>query len=307
MSNLFNSAETLLKLIETKGLSGIAEATLMYEEELTGRKRDEILGELSKRYVVMKESVTAVLDEGGESLRPKVFRASARRMNEAYKNSDDFFGSKVVILGNIYATAVMECNASMGRIVGAPTTGSAGIIPGCMIAAQEVYGYSDEEIINAILVTAAVGIIIAGNATLSAAKAGCQAEIGTSSSMSAAGLAYLRGLNSVQCIDASAIALQNMLGLACDPIGGFVEIPCIKRNGMGVANAFNTADVVSMGIGADLPLRDVLTAMNSIGRSMSSKIRETSRGGLAITPGARKLMKEYAERMIAERDLSKAK
>lgn len=301
MSNLFYSAAKLLEIIESKKLNGIHEAVLNYEMELTGRTSAEILSEVIKRYNVMKEAAFSVLNDP-KNIKTKVSDPSSIKIKNALEKGDlKLLNSAIVLKANLYAIAVMECNASMGRIVAAPTAGSAGILPGCMIAMQEAYNLSDEKIAEAILVSAGIGIVIASNATFSAAQAGCQAEIGASSCMTAAAIGHLQNLTPTQLITASALSLQNMLGLACDPIGGLVEVPCIKRNGFGVANAFNAIDMSHMGLISEIPFDEVVDAMNNVAKNMNSNIRETAKGGLAITPTAKKLVLEYLERKKKEK------
>lgn len=296
MSNLFYSSEKLLSQITDHNLAGIHEAVLLSEQELTGRSKEEILAEIARRYIVMKSAAQSVIDDPSK-VRTKVANASAHKIKKALDDKKiHFLSSEVVLKANLYAIAVMECNASMGRIVAAPTAGSAGILPGCLMAMQECFEISDEKIHEAILTSAGIGIIIAANATFSAAQAGCQAEIGSSASMTAAAVSYLQGLSPEQCVTAAALSLQNMLGLACDPIGGLVEVPCIKRNGFGVANAFNAADMAAMNLESEIPFDEVVEAMNNVAKNMNSNIRETAKGGLAISPTAKKLLAEYLEK-----------
>jgi len=299
MSKLFYSSTKLLELISENNFSGIAEAVLKAEEELTGRTSSEILAEIGKRYNIMKDAANTVINDPTK-VKTKVADASAYKIKKALDSGIPLLSSPVILKANLYAIAVMECNASMGRIVAAPTAGSAGILPGCMIAMQEEYNISDQKIHEAILVSAGIGVIIAANATFSAAQAGCQAEIGSSSSMTAAAIAYLHGLTPAQSITASALSLQNMLGLACDPIGGLVEVPCIKRNGFGVSNAFTAVDMAAMGLESEIPFDEVVEAMNNVAKNMNSNIRETAKGGLAITPTAKKLLNDYLAKKRAE-------
>jgi L-serine dehydratase len=296
MSNLFYSSKKLLELIKQNSYTCIADAVLAYETELKGRSKIEILQEVNKRYSIMKDAAFTILNNPSHA-KTKVADPSAYKIKKSLE-SPSFrpYTSILQIKANMYAIAVMECNASMGRIVAAPTAGSAGILPGCLIAMQEELSISDENICRAILTSAGIGIIIASISTFSAAEAGCQAEIGASSAMTAAAISYLNNLNPEQCITSAALSLQNMLGLACDPIGGLVEIPCIKRNGFGVANAFNASDMSSMGLISEIPFDEVVEAMNNVAKNMNSNIRETSKGGLAITPTAKKLLEEYLKR-----------
>lgn len=302
MSNLFYSSQKLLEIINQKNLPDIATAVLNSEIELTGRTKDEILTEVIKRYHVMKDSASTILDSNSE-VKTRIADPSARKVKQALEqDSSKLLSSNIVLKANMYALAVMECNASMGRIVAAPTAGSAGILPGCMIAMQENYGFTDMQIAEAILVSAGIGIVIATNATFSAAQAGCQAEVGASTCMTAAAIGHLQGLTPTQQITAAALSLQNMLGLACDPVGGLVEIPCIKRNGFGVAHAFNASDMSAMGLISEIPFDEVVEAMNNVAKNMHSNIRETAKGGLAISPTAKKLLDTYLEKKRKEKN-----
>ena len=143
--------------------------------------------------------------------------------------------------------------------------------------------------VEAMFVSAGIGAVIAENASLAGASGGCQAEIGSASAMAAGGLAYLQGGSAEQIADAAAFALKNMLGLACDPVGGLVEVPCIKRNVAGAVNALTSAQQAMAGITSAIPVDEVIDAMRRIGNEMPSAIKETSLGGLATSPTAVRL------------------
>lgn len=143
--------------------------------------------------------------------------------------------------------------------------------------------------VEAMFVSAGIGAVIAENASLAGASGGCQAEIGSASAMAAGGLAYLQGGSAEQIADAAAFALKNMLGLACDPVGGLVEVPCIKRNVAGAVNALTSAQLAMAGITSAIPVDEVIDAMRRIGNEMPSAIKETSLGGLATSPTAVRL------------------
>ena len=174
----------------------------------------------------------------------------------------------------------------MHRIVAAPTAGSCGVIPAVFLVAEKRLQLSEDTMIQAMFITAGVGAVIAENASVAGASGGCQAEIGSASAMAAAGLAYLQGGNARQIADAAAFALKNMLGLACDPVGGLVEVPCIKRNVAGAVNALTSAQLAMAGIQSVIPADEVIDAMRRIGNDMPSSIKETSLGGLAVSPTA---------------------
>ena len=182
-----------------------------------------------------------------------------------------------------------EVNACMGRIVAAPTAGSCGILPAVLFALDEQYSFGDEALLKALFAASGVGAVIAKRATLSGAEGGCQAECGSASAMAAAAGAELLGGTPNMCVDACAMALKNTLGLVCDPVGGLVEVPCVKRNVMGAVNALSSMNLALAGIKSVIPADEVIDAMGSIGAQISPSLRETSEGGLAATPTGKEL------------------
>jgi len=191
-------------------------------------------------------------------------------------------------IGSAVATA--EVNAAMGRIVAAPTAGAAGVIPGTLIPMAETHGIDDDRLVDALAVAGAIGAIYAATSTLAGAAGGCQAEIGTGASMAAGALCYLLGGSAQQVGHAAAIAMQGQLGLVCDPVGGLVEIPCVMRNLTGTAVALAATEAALAGVEFPLSLDDVVMAAHRVGDSLPPSLRETARGGLAVTPGAQKLI-----------------
>lgn len=187
------------------------------------------------------------------------------------------------------ALRVSESNACMKRIVAAPTAGSCGVVPAALVSFQETHNTPDSKMVEALYVAAGIGGVIAARATLSGAEGGCQAEIGSASAMAAGALVYLLGGSSKQIIHGAAIALKGLLGLACDPVAGLVEVPCVKRNVIGSVNAVTSADLAMSGVFSKIPPDEVIDAMKSIGRGMSPAIRETGTGGLAATPTGREI------------------
>ena len=179
----------------------------------------------------------------------------------------------------------MGCNnACMKRIVAAPTAGACGVLPAVLVTYYKEYEASEETMIQALYVAAGIGQVIASRASLAGASGGCQAEIGSASAMAAGGVAHLLGGSGREIANAAALALKNLLGLACDPVAGVVEVPCVKRNVMGAVNAMTSADMTMAGIFSKIPPDEVIDAMRAIGRSMNEDIRETGKGGLAGTP-----------------------
>ncbi len=190
------------------------------------------------------------------------------------------------------ALAVAGCNASMGKIVAAPTAGSCGILPGCLVSLWEDRGFDEKAVIMSMFTAGAVGMVLAGRASIAGAQGGCQAECGSAAAMAAAALVELMGGTPAQCADACAIAIANQLGLVCDPVAGLVEIPCIKRNVSGLVIAFSSADLALAGIEAKIPADECIDAMRRVGDALPDTLRETARGGLAATPTGLRLQKQ---------------
>lgn len=191
-----------------------------------------------------------------------------------------------------YALAVIEVNASMGKIVAAPTAGSSGILPGVILAIADEFGLDDRSATLALFAGGSVGQVIGQVASLSGAEGGCQAECGSAGSMAAAAAVELVGGTPRQAIAAAGLALKNALGLACDPVAGLVEIPCIKRNAIQILIALGAAELALAGIESAIPADEVVLAMDKIGKAMPHELKETSLGGLADTPTAREIEKK---------------
>ncbi|NJD05693.1 MAG: L-serine ammonia-lyase, partial [Methylococcaceae bacterium] len=184
-----------------------------------------------------------------------------------------------------FALAVNEENASFGRIVTAPTNGAAGVIPAVLLYAWcFLDGIGDDHIVRFILVAGEIGTLFKKNATISAAMGGCQAEVGVSSAMAAAGLAEILGGSPEQVAQAAEIAMEHHLGLTCDPVGGLVQIPCIERNSMGAIKAITAANIALESDPADarVSLDAVIKTLWETARDMNSRYKETAEGGLAI-------------------------
>lgn len=196
------------------------------------------------------------------------------------------------ICGNVlekaitYAMATLETNASMGLIVASPTAGSAGIVPGLLLALQEVYDFSDEDIQKALFNAGAIGYLAMRNATVAGAVGGCQAETGVAAAMAASAATELMGGTPLQCTYAASTVLMNMLGLVCDPVGGLVEYPCQNRNASGVAIALVAAEMSLASIIQLIPLDEMITIMFTVGKKLPAELRETALGGCATAPSA---------------------
>lgn len=185
-----------------------------------------------------------------------------------------------------YALAVLETNASMGRIVAAPTAGSAGVVPGVLLALEQERGLDAAALRRGLLAAGAVGYLIARNATVSGAEGGCQAEIGAAAAMAAAAAVEMAGGTPAQALDAAANALSSLMGLVCDPVGGLVEVPCQKRNATAAATALVSAQIALAGVGNLVGFDETVAAMDSVGRALPFELRESALGGIAAAPSA---------------------
>lgn len=283
--------KSLQEICDDEDKLGIPFWKLVQEDDCReqGKTADESVAEMDKIYRAMKES-SDNYDGDLKSSSGLVGTEGAKIQKMRQEDKllcGDFIGSVME-----RALKVSESNACMKRIVAAPTAGSCGVVPAVFLSVQEKLHYSDEQMIEALYVAAGIGGVIASRAFLAGAAGGCQAEIGSASAMAAGGLAYLRGGDAVVITHAAALALKNLLGLACDPVAGLVEVPCVKRNVLGAVNAITSADMAMAGIFSKIPPDEVIDAMRSIGRSMHEDIRETGRGGLAGTPSGVRIREE---------------
>ncbi len=191
------------------------------------------------------------------------------------------------------ALSTSEVNASMGRIVAAPTAGASGILPAALSGAKEKFNLSNEELVPGLYTAGAIGKIIALSATISGADGGCQAECGSASAMAAAALVELMGGAPEQSFHAASFALIHIMGLICDPIAGFVEFPCSLRNASGVMNAYISADLAMAGVESLVPFDEVVEAMYRVGKLLPESLRETALGGIAASDTAKALEEKY--------------
>lgn len=285
MSYDFNSGNELLKLCENEDIT-ISEVMLRREAEATEMTREKAIAEMRLNLKVMRESVKKGLTTKVES----VSRLSGGEAMNLYRYGDlDPLSGRETCHAAAAAMAVVEVNASMGRIVAAPTAGASGILPGVLISTAMNRDWTDEQLINGLFCAGAIGMLFTKNASISGAAAGCQAETGVASAMTAAALVEISGGTPIQCLDAAAISIKNIEGLVCDPVAGLVECPCIKRNAMGAANALLSADLALCGITSLIPFDEVVESMYAIGRDIRPEYRETAKGGLATTPTGKKI------------------
>lgn len=206
-----------------------------------------------------------------------------------YNQSGKNLAGDFVSLAMEKAVKMGESNACMRRIVAAPTAGACGVIPAVILTYKALEDAEREKLVKALYVTAGIGKVIAENASIAGAKGGCQAEIGSASAMAAGALCYLRGGDAEQIVNAAALSLKNMLGLACDPVCGLVEVPCIKRNAYGAVNAITSCELTLAGIKSAITPDDVIDSMRRIGNDLPTCLKETGKGGLADSESARRI------------------
>ncbi len=188
-----------------------------------------------------------------------------------------------------YSLATIEENLRMGKVVACPTAGSCGIVPAVLIAVAEDYNYDADIQIDALITAGAIGAIISNKVQLAGAVAGCQAECGVAAAMCAGALTQMLGGDISQILNATALAMKNLLGLTCDPVCGLVEVPCIKRNPILAIHAVTASELALAGVESKIPLDEVIDAVRQTGQLMSPMLKESSLAGLATTKTALKL------------------
>ncbi|MCX7904852.1 MAG: L-serine ammonia-lyase, iron-sulfur-dependent, subunit alpha [Caloramator sp.] len=267
----------------------IWELVLDYECERTGKTKEEVLEGMRNVLKVMIDSANKGLNEEVNSISGLI-GGNAKKV-EDYRKIKTISG-EIINKAMARALSVSEVNASMGRIVAAPTAGSAGILPAVIITAAEVLGKNEDEMVKALFTASGIGQIIAKNATVSGAEGGCQAECGSAAAMAAAAVVEMAGGTPEQALHAASISIQNILGLVCDPVAGLVEAPCYLRNSSGAVNALTSADLALAGVKSIIPFDEVVDAMYKVGKALPFELRETALGGIASTPTGQKLMKD---------------
>jgi L-serine dehydratase len=288
---MFESISNLLNESKTKGIP-LHELILNDEMESQNIPKQIIIEKLNKSLIIMKQSLEKALVSNIE-LPIKEASHQARRM----LSSGIFCGDNLKEAVG-WAMAIGEYNSGMGLIVACPTAGSSGTLPAVLFKAKEILNKSDDDVLNALIVAAAIGAIIGNNAMLSGSEGGCQAEIGVASAMAAAAITYMAGGTHLQIDNAIALTLKNLLGLICDPVAGLVISPCIKRNAIGVVNAFLAAEMALSGVTSIIPADEVVDAMMKVGRKLSYELKETGKGGIAATKTGKRIRKSLFSDMI---------
>ncbi len=282
----FTNGAELLELCKMQEMT-ISEVMFSREVAKFDANHEEVMDRMFKTLTVMRESVARSQTEQMKLLGGFIGGEGKSLLSRIEKHGA--LGG-LISRASAYAMGVIEWNASMGRIVAAPTAGSSGVLPGIIVALDEMYEFDDESLVYALFNAGAIGYIIGRNATLSGAEGGCQAEVGAASAMAASMVCELLGGSPEMCLAAAGDAISNILGLVCDPIGGLVESPCQKRNAMGVSNAIIAAEIALATGGRHLvPFDEVVAVMYNVGRNIPYQLRETALGGLAVAPSVKNI------------------
>lgn len=289
----FQSVNKLIEITQSAGIP-LYEVMIQREIEHSEKSRKEILAQMASYLDVMEEAVKKGL-EGKEGSRSGLSGGDAKKVQDYVKKGKTLSGNELLEAVS-KAMATNEVNACMGIIVATPTAGSCGVIPGALFSVRERWQLSRDKMVHFLFTAGAFGQVIANRAFISGAAGGCQAEVGSAAAMAAAALVEMAGGSPEQSAEGAAITLKNVLGLVCDPVAGLVEVPCVKRNAMGVSLALVAADLALAGVKSRIPCDEVIDAMYRIGRTMPSTLKETALGGLAVTPTAKK----WVERLQRE-------
>jgi L-serine dehydratase len=291
---MFRSIEAWFEEAADNGLD-LAEAVLAREVKNTGASPEEIRERIGATLRVMEEAV----EQGLNDDTPSSTGMTGGRSGRLLRSTGGFFGSEFTgMLARAIAT--LEVNAHMGLIVAAPTAGAAGVLPAVLLTLRGSRGWSENRVVDGMLVAGGVGAVIAQRASISGAGGGCQAETGSAAAMAAATVAYLEGGSHDQVRQAIGLTLQGMLGLICDPVAGLVEIPCAYRNATAAVHAVAGAEMALAGLDFPIAVDEVIDVMGEVGRGMNVRFRETALGGLAATPSGRRIAREAGMSELVE-------
>ena len=288
----FESAEELLKIAEKRNIE-LYELGIEYEMIRSGWDRDQVIKYMEFVIETMefgiKEALTGNINMNG------IIKPTAGKIYLQSKK-EKWFDMGLLNAAVPYSMATMEYSSAMGVVFCAPTGGSAGVFPGAVLGTAEKLGLSMEDKVKAMFTTGVVGIVMSKDCNYSAELYGCQVEPGAASAMAAAGLVSVIGGTAKQALDAASTAIQNILGIICDPVAGLVQVPCISRNAISAANAVVCANLVLGGYDPLIPLDEAAETMFRVGKQLPSELRCTCNGGLCITATGQRLAKEQEER-----------
>lgn len=285
----FHSVQELLSEAQSQGIP-LSEVMILAEMEHSEKSREEVVATMAHYLEIMEAAVQRGL-EGKVKSRSGLSGGDAKKVQDYLKKGKSLSGGEILDAVS-KAMATNEVNGAMGIIVATPTAGSCGVIPGALFSASEKFTIDNEKKVRFLFTAGAFGQVIANRASISGAAGGCQAEVGSAGAMAAGALVEMMGGTPEQSAEGAAITLKNMLGLVCDPVAGLVEVPCVKRNAMGVTQAMVAADLALAGVKSRIPCDEVIDAMYRIGKNLPRSLRETALGGLAATPTAKNIAEQ---------------
>jgi L-serine dehydratase len=278
----FVTAEEIVNHFQTRSFWELA---VLYESERSALPPDRVMEKIKSIVNTLRQSLKT---PDNYEIKDRILPNQSRLIENLADNNilGGSFNKNVIK----YVTRFMDIKSSMGVFVAAPTAGSCGCVSGCVFALAEELRLDDDEIAKAMLSAALIGVIIAHHSTFAAELCGCQAECGSGSGMAAAACACVLGASVKTCLSAASMALQNILGLVCDPVGNKVEVPCLGKNVLAAFNAIASANMAVSGYDEVIPLDETIAAMNSVGRSIPRELRCTGLGGLAATKTSLKIL-----------------
>jgi L-serine dehydratase len=287
----FITCEEMLQYNKGKDLS-LWELAVTYESVRGNLSHDQVIEQMKEIVCILQKSIQQGIR--GTKYADRILGWQSGQFQMLMENNQ-LLESGMLNQIILYVTAIMEVKSSMGVIVASPTAGSCGGLPGACIGAASAMGLSLEETTHAMLAAGLIGVFIAAHATFAAEVGGCQAECGAGSGMAAAALVTLAKGTLRQTINASSMALQNILGMICDPVANRVEVPCLGKNVMAASNALACANMALANFDAVIPLDEVIDTMDRVGKSLPTELRCTALGGLSITSTSKAIESKLIE------------
>ncbi len=291
---MFRSIGDWFAVCETTGVD-LPTAVMQTEARESGRDPEAIRAKIADALAVMRQAVS----EGLETTEPSPSGLTGGRARRLADTGPGLLGPTFTDMLS-RAIATLEVNARMGLIMATPTAGAAGVVPAVLLTLAEDRGWSDEQLVDALLVAGGVGAVIAERASIAGAGGGCQAETGSAAAMASAAVAWLEGGTREQVAQAIALTLQGMLGLICDPVAGLVEIPCAYRNASAAVNAVAAAEMALAGLDFPIPVDEVIDVMGEVGSKLDVRYRETALGGLAATPAGQRIAEQAGMEQLVQ-------
>jgi len=297
----FSTAEEMLAYNRDKNLV-LWELAVLYESARGNLSAEQVCQEMQKIVIIMQKGILKGVE--GTRYGDRILGNQSQLYRERLENRQ-LLNAGLLDRMVLYVSALMEVKSSMGVIVAAPTAGACGALPRACMGAVDALGLPLEDLTKAMLAAGLIGVFIANRATFAAEVGGCQAECGAGSGMAAAALVTLAKGTTKQAVDAAAMALQNILGMVCDPVAGRVEVPCLGKNVLAAANALTCANMALAGYDVVIPLDEVIAAMDRIGKSLPAELRCTALGGLSMTRSSKRIEKKL--KMIHRKGAKSAK